>query len=254
MQFTKKKIVGLVGAALAAIGVFLPFFTIKFLGQTLSVKFIEGDGKYVLVAVIVAAVFLILGKVKAVSYTFTAGALLITLYDAFANNDAKRTLENVYGVDLKLGIGFYIIIIGLIALGVALFMKSEENESVQIPLFGNNGNNPFNQPQQPVQPTYSAPVNPQPAQPTYSAPVNPQPAQPTYSAPVNPQPAQPTYSAPVEPQQPAQPTYSAPVEPQQPVQPTYSAPVNPQPVQPTYSAPQQPTYNQQDQNNNPNIF
>ena len=168
----------------------------------------------------------------------------ITLYDGIIGGGKAIKEIKTLGGSVNLGIGFYIILVGIVALGVAFFLAKSEKKVANNGYNPNNNNNnngynpngynyangngtttyqygnntnTYSQPSQPVEP--SVPVNNGFAQP--SAPQS------------NPwtQPSQP--SAPVEPSTPVNNGYT---QPSQPVEP--SAPVNNGFVQP--SAPVQP--------------
>ncbi len=264
MKFTKDKIVGIAGAALAAIGVFLPFVSASIIGYSVSVKYSEGDGIYVLFAIIAALVMLFLidkwSKAKNTGLGLVGLAAGITLYDGIIGGGKAVKEIKALGGSVNLGIGFYIILVGIVALGVAFFLAKNEKKVVNNGYNpNNNGYNPngynyangngtttyqygnntntYSQPSQPVEP--SAPVNngfPQPSAPQSNPWTQPsQPVEP--SAPVNN-----GYTQPSQPVEPSTPVNNGYTQPSQPVEP--SAPVNngfaqpSQPVEP--SAPVQP--------------
>lgn len=147
MDFVKKNIkyIGVAGCALVAIGNFLPFATVTAsmfgVSASESVNFISGDGKFVFALAILAAL-LILGKQlsskinffnrdlfdKLFNYWWGAIvplgiALAITIYDAANVNDVTGGYSYA-GVDVSFGIGFYIILVGMVAgIGSVLFEK-----------------------------------------------------------------------------------------------------------------------------------
>ena len=189
MKFTKDKIVGIAGAALAAIGVFLPFVSASIIGYSVSVKYSEGDGIYVLFAIIAALVMLFLidkwSKAKNTGLGLVGLAAGITLYDGIIGGGKAVKEIKALGGSVNLGIGFYIILVGIVALGVAFFLAKNEKKVVNNGYNPNNNNNGYNpngynyangngtttyqygnntntysQPSQPVEP--SAPVQPEP--------------------------------------------------------------------------------------------
>ena len=115
MEIIKKygKIIGLGAMVLAIIGLFFSFATVSSQYTTVkqSVTFINGDGKIVLIAMIVAVVLLFINKTIP-ALILSAASLGITIYDGI--NVSK--LFNSFGtlVDIKFGIGFYIVLIALI--------------------------------------------------------------------------------------------------------------------------------------------
>ncbi len=124
MDFIKKNRMWIgIGACVAVvIGCFLPFASVSAFGISQSVNFIEGDGKIVLITAVISGVLLYLqnGKYQKYSWISSAIGLFITLYDA-ANGSKK-----IGGLlDLHMGIGFTIILLGFIVAIVVPFIKSE---------------------------------------------------------------------------------------------------------------------------------
>lgn len=138
MEFLQKnsKYIGYLGCILMLIGNFLPFVTVTVsifgYSQSESVKFIDGDGMFVLIAAVVTAVLLYFKKDK-LSLISTGIALAVTLYDI---SNAESMVGNTLGLgNISYGIGFWAIIIGVIlAMGCVLLnylkdknLKTEEN-------------------------------------------------------------------------------------------------------------------------------
>lgn len=123
MENIKKhsKIIGWVGCAIMFIAVFLPFATTNVFGLSVNVNFIEGDGTFVLIASIITAILIFFNKAK-LSLISTAVALFVTLYDGI------NVLSDGEGL-VSLGIGFYLIIIGVILSGVYAFTFKEEKKN-----------------------------------------------------------------------------------------------------------------------------
>lgn len=112
MDFIKKNCmwITIAGCALVLIGCFLPFAKVSVLGFSQAVNYIDGDGVIVLIAIIVSAVLVFLKKEK-ISLISTGIATIVTLYDAI--NVSHVTGSSSLG-GVSLGIGFWIILIGLI--------------------------------------------------------------------------------------------------------------------------------------------
>lgn len=110
MDFIKKNRmwITLGGLALALIGCFLPFAKASVLGFSQSVKYTDGDGILVIIAVIVSAVLVFLKKEK-FSLIPSGIAAIITIYDMINTSHVASGLASV-----SLGIGAFVIIIGLI--------------------------------------------------------------------------------------------------------------------------------------------
>ena len=145
MDFVKRnvKLIGVAGCLLAIIGTFLPFasITVEAYGysQSESVRFIEGDGVFVIILAVVAG-FMLFGKAliglrisfirfdKIVKFWWgalvpLAVALGITFYDA----SEIDTVESSYmglSADISFGIGMYLIVLGLlVAIASVIFDK-----------------------------------------------------------------------------------------------------------------------------------
>ena len=112
MDFIKKNCmwITIAGCALVLIGCFLPLAKVSVLGFSQAVNYIDGDGVIVLIAIIVSAVLAFLKKEK-ISLISTGIATIVTLYDAINVSHVTRS-SSLGGVSL--GIGFWIILIGLI--------------------------------------------------------------------------------------------------------------------------------------------
>ena len=112
MDFIKKNCmwITIAGCALVLIGCFLPFAKVSVLGFSQAVNYIDGDGVIVLIAIIISAVLVFLKKEK-ISLISTGIATIVTLYDAI--NVSHVTGSSSLG-GVSLGIGFWIILIGLI--------------------------------------------------------------------------------------------------------------------------------------------
>ena len=103
-----RKYIGLGGCLLAIIGCFLPWATA--LGY--SVSFVDGDGKYLIIATIVSAILIYLKKDK-ISLIPTIIAVVIYLKDAL----------NTFSSNVSLGLGIFLILIGLVGMVIYPFIK-----------------------------------------------------------------------------------------------------------------------------------
>ena len=128
------KILGIVGSILLIIGTLFPFYTVSFLGIKASVKLIENTtGKIMLIVGIIslAMIFIdfIISKIPEGKATFLLNlrnqklilipaALALILLIVSANQDT-------YGLG-KLAFGFYLLLIGIIALVAYPFMYKGE--------------------------------------------------------------------------------------------------------------------------------
>lgn len=135
-KLTKTKLLGIIGAALTIIGVFLPFATVSasILGYkaSQSVNFIEGDGVFVLILTIVA-LLMIFADVLANKVAFfgkltkaklvlipTVISIIILIYDMANAGDVTGSYGGI--VKVSYGIGTWIMWIGLIATAVYPFI------------------------------------------------------------------------------------------------------------------------------------
>lgn len=128
------KILGIVGSILLIIGTLFPFYTVSFLGIKASVKLIENTaGKIMLIVGIIslAMIFIdfIISKIPEGKATFLLNlrnqklilipaAIALILLIVSANQDT-------YGLG-KLAFGFYLLLIGIIALVAYPFMYKGE--------------------------------------------------------------------------------------------------------------------------------
>lgn len=128
------KILGIVGSILLIIGTLFPFYTVSFLGIKASVKLIENTtGKIMLIVGIIslAMIFIdfIIRKIPEGKATFLLNlrnqklilipaAIALILLIVSANQDT-------YGLG-KLAFGFYLLLIGIIALVAYPFMYKGE--------------------------------------------------------------------------------------------------------------------------------
>lgn len=111
MKDDAKKIVGVIGLILAIVGCFLPFASVSFIG-TINVNYLQGDGKIILILLIIGALFFML-NIRGITATGCVISLMIVGYDVYQLYNLIS--ENEYGSLASLGIGPILIIIGCIA-------------------------------------------------------------------------------------------------------------------------------------------
>lgn len=109
------KLLILIGAAVAILGCFLPYYTISAFGFSQSISYVGGngggaDGIIVIILAIVAivAVFVNAQKLKKFAIVPAVVAFLIAIYDMIQVKDAASGFGSF-------GIGAYLVILGLIA-------------------------------------------------------------------------------------------------------------------------------------------
>lgn len=146
MDFVKKNIkyIGIAGCLIAIISTFLPFAKVSVslfgFSSSQTVNFISGDGKIVLVLALLVGLFLLgkklnfgfqIGNFNVNSlYKFWWGplvliaiALIITIYDASNIGKVSSGVGAVAGASVSFGIGFYLVLIGLIATAAAILYE-----------------------------------------------------------------------------------------------------------------------------------
>ncbi len=144
MEFVKKNIkyIGLAGCIIVALANFLPFVTVSVslfgISQSSSIKFIDGDGVFVIVLAIIAGAMLFGKTLKNLRIGginlekllgFWWGPLVplgiaaaITAYDAINVSDVAGSYGSY--ATISFGIGFYLILLGLIvAIASVLYEK-----------------------------------------------------------------------------------------------------------------------------------
>ncbi len=115
------KWIGLGGCVLMIIGCFLPFATVSALGLSQSVNYIDGDGVFVVIAAVVAAILIYLKKGKLILIPSLISAAFV-IYDAASGSSAaSSSLANV-----SFGIGFFLIVIGIICVSAYPFLDNEK--------------------------------------------------------------------------------------------------------------------------------
>ena len=126
MKDDTKKIVGVIGLILAIVGCFLPFASVSFIG-TINVNYLNGDGKIILILLIIGALFFIF-NIRGVTATACVISLMIVGYDVYQLYNVINKYE--YGSLASLGIGPILIIIGCVA---AIFgCVTEKKEKVEL--------------------------------------------------------------------------------------------------------------------------
>ncbi len=141
--------------AAVVVGCFLPFATISVLGFSQSINFVSNgdqtaDGILVIAAIVVAAVF-VFKKKHIIALVLQGIGAAIFLHDFF---NVKEVMSNSYGTG-KIGIGAWIILIGLIGACVLAFLlwRKEASNPVAKPQVITNTYTPGAIPQVPTAPT-----------------------------------------------------------------------------------------------------
>jgi hypothetical protein len=143
---SKKYVLGVIGAAITIIALFLPFATISVLGLTQSIKFIDGDGVFVLILTIISLV-MIFADIIASKLPESTNAKVKAFFKKLANpkflliptiisaiilivdtSNASDVGTSYYGLaSVSYGSGLYFLWIGLILTAVySVFAKKDE--------------------------------------------------------------------------------------------------------------------------------
>jgi hypothetical protein len=116
----------LIAAAIGALGTFMPWATIPFLG---SISGTQGDGWFTFIAFLVAGIMAVLGNKDEVltgakfyaGIAFAGIGSIIGLYEIF---NISSSVQGQAVKIVSIGFGLYIIIIaGLVYIGIAFLLK-----------------------------------------------------------------------------------------------------------------------------------
>lgn len=134
----QKNIIGIIAGAVIAISVFLPCAKISVWGMSISVKFMDGSDGYIFLALAIAGIVLsVLGK-DLIVLILGAASTLISIYEIVNFNNLLGNLDSDF-FDLSdlvsKGIGFYLLIIGSIALLVAGILPLLNKKSTPPPTY-----------------------------------------------------------------------------------------------------------------------
>lgn len=121
--------IGMVGCLLLLIGNFFTFVTVKAMGMSESVKFVDGDGVFVIVAAIVAAVFIYLKKGKW-NYAPALISAAVAIYDVMDAKDVAGSVSSLVKVNIDYGIGFFMIMLGAIAIAAYAFLYKADDKDI----------------------------------------------------------------------------------------------------------------------------
>lgn len=111
----KNKIIGLIGILLSIVGLFLPFYEN-------GSNFLSGIGIFVLILLAVAVIFMFVFNNNKIVLILEALSFVILLFIGISEK-----LSNV-------GIGFYVIIVGLVVTAISQFLSLEKEETELEPI------------------------------------------------------------------------------------------------------------------------
>jgi len=97
-----RKAIALVGCLLIILGCFLPFAS----AMGISIDYATGDGKLVIIAIVVTAILIFLKKEK---ITLIPSLIAVAIF-------VNTTINMIQIEEASLALGFYVILIGLIAI------------------------------------------------------------------------------------------------------------------------------------------
>ena len=89
----------------------------------------DGDGIYVIVAAIVALVFIFMKKGKW-NYAPAIVSAAVAIYDVADAKDAVASVSSLAKISLSYGIGFFIIILGAIAVAAYAFLYRDNDPEI----------------------------------------------------------------------------------------------------------------------------
>ncbi len=125
--------IGIIGCLLLLIGNFFTFVTVKAsvlgISQSEAVKFVDGDGVFVIIAAIVAAVFIYLKKGKW-NYVPALISVVVAIYDVIDAKDVAASVGSLAKVSINYGIGFFMIMLGAIAVAVYAFLYRADDKDI----------------------------------------------------------------------------------------------------------------------------
>jgi len=121
--------IGIVGCLLLLIGNFFTFVTVKALGMSETVKFVDGDGVFVIIAAIVAAVFIYMKKGKW-NYAPALISAAVAIYDVMDAKDVAGSVSSLVKVNVDYGLGFFMIMLGAIAVAAYAFLYKIDDKDI----------------------------------------------------------------------------------------------------------------------------
>jgi len=121
--------IGVVGCLLLLIGNFFTFVTVKALGMSESVKFVDGDGVFVIIAAVVAFIFIYMKKGKW-NYAPAIISAAVAIYDVMDAKDAVGSVGSLIKVNVDYGIGFFMIMLGAIAVAAYAFLYKNDDKDI----------------------------------------------------------------------------------------------------------------------------
>ena len=121
--------IGILGCLLLLIGNLFTFVTVKALGMSKSVKFLDGDGVFVIVASIVAAVFIYMKKGRW-NYAPALISAAVAIYDVMDAKNVAGSVGSIVKVNVDYGIGFFLIMLGAIAVAAYAFLYKVDDKDI----------------------------------------------------------------------------------------------------------------------------
>lgn len=131
-KIRNSKILGIVGNAVLLVGTFLPMYTVSLFGISQSISYVQGDGIFVILLAVIALLMIFADKLadKVAFFgklTNPKLTLIPTAISAILLIIAVTSVSSTgYGSLFSFGIGFYLMIIGLVAAAVYPFLYKGE--------------------------------------------------------------------------------------------------------------------------------
>lgn len=125
--------IGVVGCILLFLGNFLEFASLKktLLGasQIETIKFIDGDGIFVVICAVVALILILMKKGK---WNYLTGGIsaIITIYDMSNVKDKVGILGSIANVKVNYGLGFFMILVGAILVLIYAYLYKENDKEI----------------------------------------------------------------------------------------------------------------------------
>ena len=133
-KLKNSKLLGIIGNAVLLVGTFLPMYTISFFGISSSVSYVQGDGIFVIILSIIALLMIFADKLaeKVPFFSKLTNPKLTLIPTAISAILLVIAITSVagsgYGSLFSFGIGFYLMIIGLVAAVVYPFLYKGESK------------------------------------------------------------------------------------------------------------------------------
>jgi hypothetical protein len=132
-NFSRKQIIGFIGAAVLAVGVFMPLLTAPYIGTINFFKNGSGDGIYILLIVAISVIIILARRYRWLYLTGIVSLLIIGInFLDFMSRISQLTTQlkdNMFGewysTSIQMQWGWAVLVIGALLLIVAAWIKDE---------------------------------------------------------------------------------------------------------------------------------